>query len=358
MGSDSPAQRILSLMAVLLDSRVPLTLEQIQERMGDAYGHPIDPDRPDEGARQAFEAGRRKFLRDKDALADMGVVVRYLQDDEGEATGYWLRPEDIRMPEVHLLPEEVRLLQNAARMVADVDGFPLAHDLELALAKLDAAMAGVDLRGGGRDDDLALSFQYQHRRVVRGADGDRALATLADAVVTRRRVRIEYRAVGAAPTVREVDPYALFLRRGVWYLVGWCHLRDGMRVFDVHRMVAATPLGRPGAFAPPDDFDLGRWRDREPWELEVHPGIPVRLRLDRSVAGLAQSRFPKARREVVEPDGSLLLALDVTNQDAMIGFVMSLWGRVRILAPDTLVAAFTERVRALYLAHATEAPPG
>jgi proteasome accessory factor B len=357
MSSDSPAQRILSLMAILLDARFPLTLQQVQERMGGDYGEPVDPDDPDPSRRQAFEAARRKFLRDKEALADMGVVVRYTQDDEGDAPGYWLRPEDVRMPEVRLQPDAVRLLRNAARMVADVDGFPLAHDLELALAKLDAAMAGVDLQGGAADDDLALSFQYQHRRVVPGRDGDRTLAALADAVVTRRRVRLDYRAVGAAATVREVDPYALFLRRGVWYLVGWCRLRDGIRVFDVHRMISATPVGRPGAVVVPADFDLSRWRDREPWELDVHPPVPVLLRLDRSVAGLSRSRFPKSRHVSVEADGSLVLAVDVSNRDALIGLVMSLWGRARILAPEDLVAAFADRVRALHRAHATEVSP-
>ncbi len=356
MSRDTPAQRVLSLMAVLLDTHVPLTLEQIQERMGDAYGPPATADDADMERRRAFEAGRRKFLRDKDALADMGVVVRYTQDDGFDSAGYWLQPDDVRMPEVRLAPNEVRVLRDAARLIAGVDGFPLAHDLGLALAKLDAAMAGVDLVGPG-DDDLAMSIHYQHRRVVGGEDGDRMLAVLADAVVARRRLRVGYRAAGAERTDRDIDPYALFLRRGVWYLVGWCHLRNEIRIFDVHRMVTAAPVGRPGTFTSPPDFDLSLWRDREPWELAMHPPITARLRLDRSVAGMTTSRFPRAKVAERNDDGAVLLECAVTNQNALIGFVMSLWGRARILGPADLVTAFQERVRALADAHGEEDAP-
>lgn len=356
MSRDAPAQRVLSLMAVLLDSRGPMTLEQIQTRLPDDYGPTDDPDDGDPARKRAFEAGRRKFLRDKEALADMGVVVRYTPDDGFDQAGYWLQPDDIRMPEVHLAPDEVRTLRNAARLVAGVDGFPLAHDLEMALAKLDAAMAGANL-AGPEDDDLARAIRYQHRRVVHGIDADRTLATLADAVVTRRRLRIAYRAVGADEVERDVEPYAIFLRRGVWYLVGWCRLRDAIRVFDVHRMRAAEAVGKAQAFSPPPDFDLRRWRDAEPWELEVHPPVTVRLRLDRSVAGLATSRFPRALVVERTADGAIVIDCAVTHRDALIGFVISLWGRVRVLSPDDLVRAFHERVRALVAAHDGEGAP-
>lgn len=357
MSGHAPEQRVLSLMAVLLDTRVPLTLEQVQERMEGAYGPPFDPDDPDPRHRQAFEAGRRMFLRDKETLADMGVQVRYTRDDVRDVDGYWLRPEDVRMPDVRLAPAETRLLRDAARMVADVDGFPLAHDLELALAKLDAAMAGMDLSGPD-DEDLAISFLYQHQRVVRGPDADRTLATLAEAVVTRRRVRLTYRGASQPQaTVRDIDPYALFLRRGVWYLVAWCGLRQAVRLFDVHRVRVAAPIGVPGAFAAPADFDLAEWRDREPWELAIHDPIQVQLRLDRAVAGMARSRFPRARHLATAPDGALTLAVSVTHRDALIGFVMSLWGRAKILAPDDLVTRFRDRVRAVVAVHAPQEAP-
>jgi proteasome accessory factor B len=356
MSRDAPAQRLLSLMAVLLDARGPLTLEEIQTRLPDDYGPTDEPADPDPEREKGFQAGRRKFLRDKEALADMGVVVRYTPDDGFDQAGYWLQPDDIRMPEVHLAPDEVRTLRNAARLVAGVDGFPLAHDLEMALAKLDAAMAGADLTGPD-DDELARSIRYQHRRVIQGTNPDRTLATLADAVVTRRVLRIQYRAVGADAAEREVEPYALFLRRGVWYLVGWCRLRDAIRVFDVHRMHGAAPVGKPQAFAPPPDFDLARWRDAEPWELEVHPPVTVRLHLDRSVAGLANSRFPRAQVVERPADGAVVIDCTVTHNDALIGFLMSLWGRARIVSPADLVRAFHERVRGLVAAHDGEVAP-
>ena len=67
----------------------------------------------------------------------------------------------------------------------------------------------------------------------RGARGRAALAErLETALGGRQRRANGWRwsycpAEEAEPTTRKVDPYGLALRRGVWSLVGYCHLRAG-----------------------------------------------------------------------------------------------------------------------------------
>ena len=43
-------------------------------------------------------------------------------------------------------------------------------------------------------------------------------------------------------TVREVEPYGMMHREGYWYAVGHCHLRGGMRLFRLHRVLGVEML--------------------------------------------------------------------------------------------------------------------
>ena len=84
------------------------------------------------------------------------------------------------------------------------------------------------------------------------ADGA-ALAALSAAAQASRRVRLRYRSAQSAPTEREFDPYGLAYRSGRWYVVGHCHLRQGLRSFRIDRIlgVHSTEAG----FERPADFD-------------------------------------------------------------------------------------------------------
>src|SRR5829696_160033 len=69
------------------------------------------------------------------------------------------------------------------------------------------------------------------------------LAGVAPAVEgEQRRVRLRYRSGWSRETEREVDPYGVMHREGYWYAVGYCHLRRGMRLFRLDRVLGAEML--------------------------------------------------------------------------------------------------------------------
>ncbi len=63
------------------------------------------------------------------------------------------------------------------------------------------------------------------------------LGLLCSASQERRRVRMAYQSRSDEQTEREFDPYGLVYRAGRWYIVGWCHLRRGLRSFRLDRVV-------------------------------------------------------------------------------------------------------------------------
>ncbi|MBS41997.1 MAG: transcriptional regulator [Nocardioides sp.] len=98
-------------------------------------------------------------------------------------------------------------------------------------------------------------------------------ATLVQAVSDRKRVRLWY--VGArGPWETEVEPWAVVVRHGRWYLVCRDTQRDAVRTYRVDRVRAPRPVHRDlgGQFTPPTDVDpvdLLEQHLAEGWELEV-----------------------------------------------------------------------------------------
>jgi predicted DNA-binding transcriptional regulator YafY len=76
-------------------------------------------------------------------------------------------------------------------------------------------------------------------------------ALLVRAADAHQRVRITYRL--REERVLEVDPWAVAIWRGRWYLLGWSHAADARRVYRVDRVTTATVLPTP--FTPLADLD-------------------------------------------------------------------------------------------------------
>src|SRR5215216_5946385 len=148
-------ERLVNLIALLLDTRRPLTLDQVAELVPgyDASG----------------ESLRRMFERDKEELRGLGVPVERAPIDAwGSEEGYFIDPEACGMPELDLAPA-ARAWSGAGRDPAAVAG----------LAKL-------DLDPGAGPDALRANLD--------GASP--LLAVLLEATSGRKRVIFSYRPPG------------------------------------------------------------------------------------------------------------------------------------------------------------------
>lgn len=349
--SFEPEQRLITLIAILLGSKQPLTLDEIRERTDGSYGPLLDPGKQDPQGQKAYESGRRKFIRDRENLAKMGIPISCVKKCVGhkECDSYYLDPNNLRMPEVNLTFKELGILRQAAAMVNNIEAFPLSQDLMLGFAKLDAAIAGVGLQAS-KDYGELTTFHFQHGLIAQNPETQKNLAALFDAQMYRIPVTFSYRSSRQSDfKERKVDPYSLFLKRRVWYLVGFCHLRKEVRMFDVNRVFAVKQTGPRNGFQIPDDFEVAPWRTLEPWDIASHDAVVTRIRLERPVASL--SSFSNATVIAKEEDGSVLIELTVRNNEALFGFIMSLWGRAVILSPPESVQAFNDLVRRIALVH-------
>jgi predicted DNA-binding transcriptional regulator YafY len=320
------AERLLDLVALLLDAREPVSFAELRDLFPDEYG----------GNRGAAE---RKLERDKADLLDLGVPIEYVapeQLDERDLGGYRIDRKTFFLPDPSLQPEESAALYAAGAAALATRDFPFAQDLRHALRKI--SLAG---------DTHAVGNEAARRLlVVRPGDPLRAekMRALGDAVARRKRVHIHYEAppgLDGKPgnrTERDVEPWGLAFRGRAWRLVG----RDpqkGQRVFLVERIarLEVNPQ-KPHTpdFEPPEDFDAGdaAARSSKPWLWEHHAPEQVRLRFAKGSEAIGERLFDA-------PDGHL----KVTNVDGLVPQVLSLGDRVSVESP----AVAQDKIRAALL---------
>jgi predicted DNA-binding transcriptional regulator YafY len=76
---------------------------------------------------------------------------------------------------------------------------------------------------------------------------------LVQACSDHRRVRLDYRSEAGSQWVTEVDPWAVVVRHGRWYLLCWSHRSDALRAYRIDRVRAVEVLA--ATFSPPTEFD-------------------------------------------------------------------------------------------------------
>jgi predicted DNA-binding transcriptional regulator YafY len=218
----SPTARALLALEALQDSP-GITAERLGERLG-----------------VTARAARRYvgILRE----ADIPV-----ESVRGPAGGYRLG-RGLRPPPLLFGPDEALGLVMAAldgqHDAADVDG-PVGRALGKLLRALPrsvAAQAEAVRRTAAPVPDRAASRPDPATTVA-----------LVEACADRRRVRIGYRSEGGREWDAEVEPWAVAVRYGRWYLVCRSLRAGAVRTYRVDRVRSVEVLA--ATFRPPDDLD-------------------------------------------------------------------------------------------------------
>ena len=250
-------ERMLNLLFVLLNSRTPLTREQIRERVP-GYGD----------SNEAFE---RMFERDKAALRDLAIPVETKPVDmfHDDVLGYRIDRSDWLMPEISITAEERTYLALAASAWQNAQLSTAARQ----------AVSSVDAREQGAEIWVPVSL----------AKGRRHITEILAAIANGKTVVFDYVGLNQSEVVkRTIDPWRALLHSGHWYLIGFDQDKGEVRTFRTDRIVGDLVETRHDILeSMPKDFDLSEITDT--WEhsdkdatiatVLVRPGRAASLRV-------------------------------------------------------------------------------
>lgn len=314
--SQAKTERLVNLTMALMATPRLLTVSEIG-RLVEGY----EPDDSPTGG----DAFRRMFERDKEELRELGVPLQtgYLDPLGEDEIGYRISRSDYALPEITLEPDEAAALGLAARLWSSTQ---LSSATTSALRKLSAA--GVEP-------------QAPPGLAVRVDSAEASFDPLYDAIAVRREVTFTYRAPGAEPMVRHLQPWGLVSWHGRWYVGGHDLDRGAPRVFRLSRIVSPVEqAGKSEAYEIPSAMDV-RSMVTVRFADEDRPSRPARIR----VAPGAGHRL----RATGTPDAD---DVDVLTLDfvSLTGFAELLAGygpNVVVLDPAELRDAVVDRLRAV-----------
>jgi predicted DNA-binding transcriptional regulator YafY len=162
-------------------------------------------------------------------LADLGIPV---EAERGRYGAYRLQA-GYKLPPLIFTEDEALALTLSLLVARHSDLAATAPAFEGVLAKVERVLP-ASTRAHIQAVEQTVVFD---RGSATSAPSGLAVMVLSSAIQSGRRVVLHYRSSRAELTERAFDPYGIAYHRGLWYTIGYCHLRAGQRLFRLDRIV-------------------------------------------------------------------------------------------------------------------------
>ncbi|MDQ3381734.1 MAG: WYL domain-containing protein [Actinomycetota bacterium] len=324
--------RQLSLVAFLMAERRPLTARDVKSNV-EGYSEMSD------------EAFARRFYSDRAELTALGVPLQSQRDEFTGEELYTLRSEHYFLDRLELDDDELAALQTALYYLEGK--FAYAEPFRLALQNLALGRTGFTEPPTDTAERVRVSApDYSPELAGR-------LSKLESAISKQRTVRFGYWSPRRTrPGERVLNPYALRLDDGNWYVIGQDLDRDTVRTFKVSRIRGDIRFAtrRERDFRVPPEFDVEEHRVPRPWQIGESVGT-ARIAVSDDTAWWVERTLSDAGS--VE-DG--VFETEFANVDLLAGWVLRQNGRAVVLEPDELRSAVADGLASLVETHGGNAP--
>jgi len=324
--------RQLSLVAFLMAERRPLTARDVKSNV-EGYSEMSD------------EAFARRFYSDRAELTALGVPLQSQRDEFTGEELYTLRSEHYFLDRLELDDDELAALQTALYYLEGK--FAYAEPFRLALQNLALGRTGFAEPPTDTAERVRVSApDYSPELAGR-------LSKLESAISKQRTVKFSYLSPTRSRRAdRTVNPYALRLDDGNWYVVGHDLERGSVRTFKVSRISGDIRFAtrRERDFRVPAEFDVEAHRVPRPWQIGEAVGT-ARIAVSDDTAWWVERTLSDA--------GSVeegVFETGYANVELLAGWVLRQNGRAVALEPEELREAVLEGLARLADAHSGEAP--
>ncbi|GAA4087194.1 helix-turn-helix transcriptional regulator [Streptomyces shaanxiensis] len=286
-----------------------------------------------------LEVSERTVTRDAQALSEAGVPV---YADRGRAGGYRLiGGYRTRLTGLARSEAEALFLSGVPGALREMG---LEDAASAARLKVSAALL-PSLRDASRT--AAQRFHLDAPNWFTQPKAPELLPAVAEAVWDDRLITARYLS-REAEVERELEPYGLVLKAGVWYVCARVARHDSFRVYRIDRFTAVE--ASEDRFVRDEEFDLpGFWEERAEQFARSILRAEVVVRL--SAAGARRLPYavdPSSAREALaaagapDEDGRLTVTLPVESEEVAHTQLAGLGPEVEVLAPPSLRARFTD----------------
>ncbi len=270
-----------------------------------------------------LEVDVRSVRRYVTMMRDMGIPV---ESEPGRYGTYYLRP-GFRLPPLMFTGAEIIAIILGLVAVRHL-GLSRALAVESAVQKIERVLPD-ELRERARALQGALTLNMP----ISQSSSEEMIAKVSLAAYQHMQAWIEYQGSELSRTERVVNVYGLIYHNGFWYTVGYCHLREDIRIFRLDRILQIKLLET--AFEPPQGFDSLEYLLNK---IAMMPYMWLVEVLLKTSLQDAQKRVSRAMGILEEVEGGVLLRLGAESLEWAAHFLVSLHCPLSIIRPPELRA--------------------
>lgn len=269
-----------------------------------------------------FEVSKRTIYRDMLALMEAGVpVISVTGQGYSLMEGYFLPPLNFNTDEA------LMLILGAELMTQNFDA-QYQQAAMSATKKIEAVLP----------DHLKLDIDYLKANItfysrVTDAQQNGYLHKVRQAIIDRKTIRMCYAKRYPTQkegelTERDVDPYSIARLANSWFLLGYCHLRQDIRIFRLDRVEDMAMLNK--TFNRPENYEPA-------WEGSIaRRTILVKVLFDYAIARWVRETYPYSQIEEEETEEGLLVTLLVEREQEVLHWLLGWGAKAIVLEPASL----------------------
>jgi len=271
-----------------------------------------------------FEVSLRTIYRDLDTINQAGIpIVSYAGADGG-----------YELMDKYRLDRQMLSLDELQSIIIALKGVQATMDDREISTLLDKVGALVT-----RSEQVAT--ESLHRELLidinpwhGGEEEKEKLAVLRQAIRESRLVNFTYTSGFGDDSQRDCEPMAVVIKGYLWYLYGYCRLREDYRVFRISRIGDLVKLQEPFHRREGEITQLGyqmdsgaasNWRDKEVTRLV--------LRFEPSAKARVYDYFDRAAIET-EAEGTLLVTTGQPEEPWLYSMLLGYGEQVTVIEPQ------------------------
>jgi predicted DNA-binding transcriptional regulator YafY len=285
---------------------------------------------------KAYEVSPKTIMRDMDYLKNQcAAPLRYNKPHHG----YYYTEESYQLPAINITESDLLAICLTSKIMEQHRNTPIYSKLASVFGKIEKSLP----------DKISISPAWIDNRIsVLGdsrSDIDPLIwETVAESLRRCRSLHITYLKPGATDnSARQIDPYHAVSSQGEWYLIGFCHLREEIRIFAISRIKQAKALRR--SFTIPSDFNYENYTDSHFGLFRNDRQYEVKIRFSAKIAPYITERDHHPDQKFArQDDGALLLSFPTRHLLGVKRWLLSWGSDAELLAPSELRAEIRREI--------------
>lgn len=277
-----------------------------------------------------IEVSSRTIQRDIEYMKDMyNAPIEY----DYQKNGYYYTESSFYIKSVPLSEGELFSVALFDQLLEQYRNTPLENDLRSVFKKIE-----MSLPNNITFDSSFLQSQTTFIPDQIGMINPQNFETVFSALKNRHVLKFKYRPLQKTTWMeREINPLHAVCQKGNWYILGFCHDKQDIRVFNFSRMKDVVETKEtfdfPSNFAPEKYFDkeIGIW-------LSATKKYTVELLISAEIGTFALERSWNKNQKIEQrDDGSVWVSFETTQLPEVKRWVLGQGKTVKVLNPPELI---------------------